>query len=162
MNNWINVGVIQVNNKSDAAGRTDALEGQPQSCVEIVGEGRGVRGDVQSQAYPMDKAAPAYQIALHLFIIITTVKSLNNQVGRKQRSWRTARVGGERKAEGGEGVEKLANSNMQANSAHFLRGARESPANWNYYLLDNHCKAQEGGEGRERDWRAACLILNNW
>lgn len=50
------------------------------------------------------------------------------------------------------GGRKLANSNMQANSAHFLRGSRESLANCNYYLLDNQSKAQKGkkeerGEG---------------
>lgn len=66
-------------------GLTDALEGQPKGWAEREWRERG-EGDLQSQAYAMDKAAPAYQIALHLFIIITTVKSLNSQVGRKQRS----------------------------------------------------------------------------
>lgn len=67
-------------------GLTDALEGQPKGWAEREGEREEGGGDLQSQAYAMDKAAPAYQIALHLFIIITTVKSLNSQVGRKQRS----------------------------------------------------------------------------
>lgn len=66
-------------------GLTDALEGQPKGWAER-GEKKEGERDLQSQAYAMDKAAPAYQIALHLFIIITTVKSLNSQVGRKQRS----------------------------------------------------------------------------
>jgi len=88
---WTSVGVIQVNNKR-TDGQTDKLT-----------ERRDTRqGHAKAMScWPRNpvkwtngQMASAYQIALHLFIIITTVKSLNSHLDWNQRSWRTLNVGG--------------------------------------------------------------------
>lgn len=115
-----------------------------------VQRGSGERGDVQSQAYPMDKAAPCLPNCASFIYNNYNCKKFEQSSCPKAAQLTDSQGRGRKEGRGGEGVEKLANSNMQANSAHFLRGARESPANWNYYLLDNQCKAQEAGGGRRR------------
>jgi len=79
MDNCVNVGVIQVNNKR-TEGQSDRLidwqrKDMPRQCPVAQG----------FKAFPSSNGqmASAYQIALHLFIIITTVKSLNSHLDWK-------------------------------------------------------------------------------